>query len=479
MRGLFGTEWQPASTCHLGGSPSGSSGSGTGTNANVYTPTAQPAADQNYQDIVRGLLPLALDPSSTPGGQSYQTAQGFLGNYLTANPYAFQGIDAAQKGYDYSRDVLFPNAQTGSSALYGQGFGAMPYASTLFGQGFDPAYGTLVNDILNNSAYGGAQGGAGYASTLGQAGAGSLANAGNQILNTGFDPRNQLFDRTQQQVLDQSNAVNAMSGLSGSPYGAGVTGQNMRNFDIDWQNQQLARQTSAGAAASPLLREAPGLAASSARLPYDLSMSNINSGLAGLNARNAAGIQGASGAGNLMTQIGNNLAGANTLGYNAATQQAGLGGQPYQFGGNVGTNALNALNTSAQLGNSQYILPQQVLNDLQSYLHLGQAASGLSGSLGQMGFNQLASGIGGGLSALNGASNLFGGTGSGGGGLIGGLGGLLGGGGGGGGGLSAGLTGAESLAGFDTLGGTIGMGAADVGGGGASLLSALPFAASA
>lgn len=69
----------------------------------------------------------------------------------------------------------------------------------------------------------------------------SLLNAGQNIYNMGLDPQNALYNRTAQQVTDQSNAVNSMYGLGSSGAGAGVTNQALSNFNIDWQNQQLSR----------------------------------------------------------------------------------------------------------------------------------------------------------------------------------------------------------------------------------------------
>jgi hypothetical protein len=85
-----------------------------------------------------------------------------------------------------------------------------------------------------------------------------LGQAAGQILQTGFDPQSALYNRTAQQVLDQSRAVNAMSGVGTSPYGAGVTGQTMANFNIDWQNQQLQRQAQAAQSAGNLTNLLPG-----------------------------------------------------------------------------------------------------------------------------------------------------------------------------------------------------------------------------
>ena len=74
---------------------------------------------------------------------------------------------------------------------------------------------------------------------------GSAIPYAQQILQTGFDPQSQLYNRTAGQVSDQSNAINAMSGVAGTPYGAGLSDMNMRNFNIDWQNNLLNRERTA------------------------------------------------------------------------------------------------------------------------------------------------------------------------------------------------------------------------------------------
>lgn len=196
---------------------------------------------------------------------------------------------------------------------------------------------------------------------LGGAGGPALQNAGMGILQTGFDPQNALFRQQQGLVADQSNVANSMAGVGGTPYGASTTANALGNFDLNWQNNLLKRQGLAGTAAEPLLQAAPTLAASSAALPFQTGV-----------GINQAGLTGAQGL--------------------------------------------------AQLGNNQFAIPQALLNDLQSYLNLGQSASGISGTLGNMGVNQTGNMIGG---ALSGLSSLFGGGGSGG--LLGGIGSLFGG----------------------------------------------------
>lgn len=102
---------------------------------------------------------------------------------------------------------------------------------------------------------------------------------------------------------------------------------------------------------------------------------------------------------------------------------ATLSGLPYGTANTGMTSALNALSQGVNIGNQQFVLPQQIMNDLQSYLGLGQSASALSGSLGQMGQNQLMqslSGIGGALGT--GSNLLFGNSLSSSGGLLGSLG---------------------------------------------------------
>jgi len=69
-----------------------------------------------------------------------------------------------------------------------------------------------------------------------------LYGAAGQVAQTAFDPQQALYGRTQQQLADQVRAGQAARGLGVSPVGAAEENQAMANFNIDWQNQQLARQ---------------------------------------------------------------------------------------------------------------------------------------------------------------------------------------------------------------------------------------------
>jgi hypothetical protein len=246
-----------------------------------------------------------------------------------------------------------------------------------------------------------------------------------QLMQTGYDPRQQLYQRGMQQNREQSNAANAMYGLGSSPYGAGLAQQNMRNFDIDWQNQQLARQATALQGAGGAYGQAGGLGAQAG---------NLFTGAGNLYQ----------GAGNLYTGAGNLFGNAiNQMGMapQIAERNLALGGaasglaassaalpsgslqgaqnllpglmqsaaQPYTTSVGQSQNALNALQQGTNQGIQQYQLPQNILNDLQSYLQLGQSASGVSGQLGQLGNQQQQQQLGniGGLAGLGG-NLLFG-----------------------------------------------------------------------
>ncbi len=68
---------------------------------------------------------------------------------------------------------------------------------------------------------------------------------GNAAVQVGNDPQNALYDRTLGQYKDQVNADLASRGLSMSGAGAGIMGQDLNNFNIDWQNTQLGRMQQA------------------------------------------------------------------------------------------------------------------------------------------------------------------------------------------------------------------------------------------
>ena len=242
-------------------SSGGSSPNATqGGNPATYIPTDQPQADQYYQGIFQQMQPYA---SALPGETipGYQT---YAAN-IQANPYAAQ-------------------AQTGANT-------AAQYGTTAAGYGMQ--------------------------------GAGQLQGAAGQVLQTGFDPQQAFYNQSIGNLQNQYAASNAASGVSG-PAAAGVTDQGLNNFNLGWQNQQLAQQTSALGAA------------------------------------------------------GQGFAGAQTLGDLASTTQAAATQLPYSTYLGQQTNDISALGSLTSGTNAAFGANESLANLLQSYLGLGQSATGLA-----------------------------------------------------------------------------------------------------
>jgi hypothetical protein len=291
----------------------------TGGSPQTYIPTAQPQADALYQALINNQFAPAAGqvPGVNPANSAYQQAAGLY-------PAAYNA---------YTTDINNPYADTAISGA----------------QGAQSIFNTQVYPPLS-----------GTPQTL-ATGANQLAGTIPQLLNTGFDPQSALYNQLAGQSRDASNVANAGAGIGGTPYGASVAANAQNNFNLNWQAQQLARQTQA--------TQAAGGALSSAGAGFNNALS-LGTGL--------------------------------TQGYASANQL------PYQASVGVGNNTISALNSlqnmlqgQANLGGQSFALPQQMINDLQSYLQLGQSAQqqGLAG--GQAGFNQLAGGIGGGIAGAN------------------------------------------------------------------------------
>ena len=105
------------------------------------------------------------------------------------------------------------------------------------------------------------------------AGAKALQDYGQGVLGTAFDPQQSLYTKLFQQQQDQANVTNAMYGVQGTPYGAGVADQANTNFNIDWQNQQLGRQIAGlGAAGTAFGQAAPMGAQTQANLAQEAAL---------------------------------------------------------------------------------------------------------------------------------------------------------------------------------------------------------------
>lgn len=74
----------------------------------------------------------------------------------------------------------------------------------------------------------------------------------NQVMQTGFDPQNAIYNRAAERQQNQIRAAQGARGTQMAPYGAGQEGQLMGDFNLDWEGQQLQRQALASQAAAQL-----------------------------------------------------------------------------------------------------------------------------------------------------------------------------------------------------------------------------------
>lgn len=167
---------------------------GTGQQGSQYVPTGLGAADNQWQ-------------ADSATNQSQLNANGGFANQVDpniANSYK-------QLGNINYQPYLQASQQAGSE--YGQ------LAATV-GQYGNQMAGQAANDFGQQQA---------------------LQQAGQSVYQLGMDPQHALYNRTQQQITDQSAASNSMYGLGSSGQGAALQNQANENFNIDWQNQQLSR----------------------------------------------------------------------------------------------------------------------------------------------------------------------------------------------------------------------------------------------
>lgn len=366
-----------------------SGGSGTGSSANVYEPAAQGTADYNWNQILQPLINQAANAGAgTPGGIYYPQAQSATQNYITQNPSASEYYGTSQLAPSLGSDVNATAGQDINSLQtdIGQLSSLNP---SLTANAFNPQYGADVGAAgLSGPAYGTAMAGSNQAASAGQ----GLMGAANQVLSTGFDPQQALYNQQSSNALNQQNAINAMSGIAGTPYGAGVTGQNQQLFNQNWLNQQLGRQQGALSSAAPAY--AAGQTLTQAPLSTQNNQLSVLNQL--LNSQNSAGALGANALAGNAGAAGSAATNSYNLGSGGLNTLLAAGQAPYSASQTIGTNDLTALGNLINIGNSQYQLPQSVLGNLQSYMGLGQSASSTANQIDAAQNNQLAS-IGSGL----------------------------------------------------------------------------------
>jgi hypothetical protein len=298
----------------LGGSSGGSS---TGGNSNAYIPTDRPGVDQNFLANKAEYQYQLGNQQNTISPLNQQLLYGQYNNYGTGAQ-----LGANQAGKLYLNDSK--NASDLSAGNWG-------YANQ-----------QMQNAQQQQQLY---QQGLGNV----QQSTGNLYGAGNQVLQASQDPQNALYNRTAQQLTDQTRAAEYARGIQSSPLGASVESNALGNFNIDWQNQQLQRQAQG-------LQAAQG-AYGAAGNQYTGYLGAMNQG----NMQNTANIAGAQ----------QNAFGMGQQAANAYQTGAQL---PYQTYQNIYGNQNQALQN--YMGNNQTYLSG--LNQLQSndlgYLNNAQSA---------------------------------------------------------------------------------------------------------
>lgn len=293
----------------------GSSPSVSGGGPSYYVPTGLSSADQSWQNLLSGI------------------ASGF--NNRNLDQYGQESLWSGTKAVDQ----------------YG---GQYQNAANAAGQGYTNAGNALTGlgnlDLATQQA---------------------LLGAGQNVYQMGLDPQNALYDRTRQQLTDQTAATNSMYGLGSSAAGAGVQNQALSNFNIDWQNNQLSRALQ--------------------------------------------GLQGFTGAANTAGQYGQ--AGANAL-----TQAPGymlLGGSvPFDTAQTIAATPGNLANTyGAFLNQNVYGPAEGIMGSIIPYMNYGQGAQSVpfqsqaqgAGALGSL-VSQGISGLGNSIQNAGGFGNFFNGT---------------------------------------------------------------------
>lgn len=247
----------------------------SGSSGNIFSPNSQDLTNANNQyNTLLGQNTGAAQAVSNIPGQAQNLTSG-----VVTNPYTQQSQAGANTASAYGTGTVVPNAQAGAGALQGAGQAAAGYAP--------------------------------------------------QALAQGFDPQNALYNRGYQQTIDQQNAINSMSGVSNSPYGAGVTGQAGQNFNLGWDQQQLQNQATA--------------------------------------ANTANQLTGAASTG---------LTGANSLGNAAVTGQAAYSALPSQTYEQNILSQLQGLTAGADTTGAASGVTNQALSQILSYLGYGTSATG-------------------------------------------------------------------------------------------------------
>ena len=172
-----------------------------------------------------------LDPSLAPGAASGGAP--FQPGFNLLDPSTYGG---ASGGFSIPNiPGLTELLQQGGSAVSSLLSGGAAGAGGGPGGGFLQSFPGILGGLYD--LFGGGRGDA-----IDPAKLETLWQAGIDTYNMGRDPQDALYNRTVQQLQDQTRAGQSARGTAMSPFGAAGEADVMKNFNIDWQNNLLDRQ---------------------------------------------------------------------------------------------------------------------------------------------------------------------------------------------------------------------------------------------
>jgi hypothetical protein len=285
-------------------------------------------------------LPIAASVIGIGSGLNSLFGHGQQGGSSSSKPYVPTGLGGADQTWQQLLQQLSggsqgvggavsPNNMAAYQALMGIPTGGLTQA----GNNAGAYYGSLASsqDLMQQALAG--QGNA-------------IGAAGRQLWQTALDPNNALRDQLQQQIRDASRAGTTARGIGMAPQAAGIENQDVSNFLMNWQQQQLQRQAL---------------------------------GLQGMGQAFGQAGQDYTGASNLGTSAAGNITQSALTPYQMAVMAAGA---PFTYGGMLtqGQGGLNNLYT-------------QGLGSIIPYLNSGQGATSQLFNQQQTGLNNFTTGL--------------------------------------------------------------------------------------
>jgi hypothetical protein len=380
----------------------------------AYTPQYQGQSDQAYNSTLN-----ALTQQNQAAASAINTGYNNTYNAIVNNPYdasMLAGINAAANSAagvgasDLAQGAALTNQ---ADQGYADANTVRGYAPTVAGYAdqITAQAAPMTADANAVSGYGDtvasyapglqalARQAAGYANPM-AADANTLRSYAPYLAEMGFDPNNSEYNFGLKQTQDAQNVQNAESGLSGSPFAAGATGDAMAAYKRNWDAAKFGKGMQAIAALQGLYSGAGGLdmnaiqaLLSSGQLTGESAdalstaagmkgqSANIRNLVAGLYPQaagmynDAAGLYGD--ANRIASNAGNMAIAGSDLSHSGYETQAEAAAMPYSAYNQIYGDQEAALNNWAS-GNAAVSAP--LASDVQgygNYMDIGQNATSL------------------------------------------------------------------------------------------------------